>query len=66
MTKTTNQRRTAASIIEGIRKRLALEQRALRSNEADLLIVKARVVILNSILEDAEKDQPSNKEDQND
>ena len=61
MTKTTKQYRTANSIIENIRKRLASEQRALRSNEADLLVVKARVVILNSILEDAEKDQPTKK-----
>ena len=56
MTKTTNQRRTAASIIENIRKRLASEQLALQNT-------RARIEFINSILEDAEKDEP--KEDRN-
>lgn len=55
MTKTTNQRRTSGSILEGIQQRLAHEQIMLEQAQADVLMVKTRITTLESVLMDAEK-----------
>ena len=55
MTKTTNQRRTAGSILEGIRLALADEQQALRETEDKLKFHQVRMSLLERLLQDSEK-----------
>ena len=55
MTKTTNQRRTAASIVEDIRKRLVAEQQVFSLAKEAMSQSEARLVTIHSILDDAEK-----------
>ena len=55
MTKTTNQRRTAASVVERIRKRLDEERTLLFEAEAVVAIHRTRLDLLKQLLEEAEK-----------
>ena len=55
MTKSTNQRRTAASILEDIRKRLANEEGVLTDARAQVSASLARLMVLQQILDGAEK-----------
>ena len=55
MTETPRQRRTAASILEGIQQRLKHENVCLLAAQSDVLMLKERVATLESVLLDAEK-----------
>ena len=55
MTKTTNQRRTAASVIESIRARFDDERSLLLAAVAKVSIHKSRLDVLQQILTEAEK-----------
>ena len=55
MTKTTNQRRTAASVIESIRARFDEESLIVNAGEAKLDIHRTRRDVLYQILTEAEK-----------
>ena len=54
--KTTRKNRTAASVLTDIRKRLEGLQVALRQSESEVRIWKAQIAIIQSILDDDEKD----------
>ena len=55
MKKTTNQRRTAGSILEGIQKRLDTQRDSLQEAEKFVVQCKIRVDVLESLLADSEK-----------
>ena len=56
MTKSTNQRRTAGSVIADIRKRYEEETQILLTAEAEVATHRTRVLVLQQILRDAEDD----------
>ena len=63
MTKTTNKRRTAASIVKKIRARLEEAQQRLEADELTVARSRERVEDIQAILDDAEKEGgPDNAE----
>ena len=56
MTKNTGQRRTAASIVDGIRAMFVSEQHLLEQAQEQVNIHRARLAAIDTILNDAEKD----------
>ena len=59
MTEPTRQRRTAASILEGIRGRLEHERIMLQQAQDEEVKLRTRIVTLESVLKDAEKNGES-------
>ena len=57
MTKTTNKRRTVASVIKNIRDRLAEARQQLEADELKAAKSRNRVSDIQAILDDAEKDK---------
>ena len=55
MPEPTRQRRTAASIIEGVQNRLADEVAQLQEAETLVTRIKTRIFTIQAILQDAEK-----------
>ena len=62
MTKTTNQRRTAGSVIADIRKRYEEETQILLTAEAEVATHRTRVLVLQQILAAAEKDRSDDEQ----
>ena len=62
MTKSTNQRRTAASVVEIIRESVEEERKAVRVAEAEVSIRRARFEVLQQILAAAEKDRSDDEQ----
>ena len=62
MTKTTNQRRTAASLVEDIRKRLVAEQQVFSLAREAVAQSEARLVTIQSILDEVDTNRGDDDE----
>ena len=62
MIETPRQRRTAASIVEGVKNRLADEQAQLQEAETLVIRIKTRIFTIQAILQDAEKNGSADDE----